>query len=1207
MKTIIQTNTSLNKFIKLFRGFKKGNSNFKLALLGCVSLFQPAYTNAQSCQVTITKSPNTAVCAGVQSTLSVNSSFLNLGSGVDGQLTINSAYFTDAVRSAVVGTNAAGTKKIRLSSVSGFATGNEVLVITMVDGNTSGNLVGQYEFMKVNSVSGDTLIFDQNHANTYNASATLKHQIIKVPQFTNVVVNSGGNVTCNSWNGSTGGVVCFRASGNLTINSGGMISSTGKGYRGISHAAIYRNYNGAQGEGIYGQGFTGAASNGSNGSWNNANGNGGGGGTGTQDAGGGAGGSYGTAGSSAGASGSHNGGTAGITVGNNAMTGLFMGGAGGEGGADEDGALPGYGGNGGGIIYFVANSVSLNGSITSNGNNGGDGSNTGGGWGCGMAGGGGGAGGSIHFGTNGFSGTGSNITATGANGGTNNGCGAVGANGGNGRIRIDMTNTPPVTNPVCYQGSVPSLAAVTYSWSNGSTTSSIVVSPSITTSYSVIITSTTGCTGSSAISVVTINPLPVLTISGSNTICSGQLLTITANGANTYTWSNSVVNAVAFTPSATNVYTVSGTNTLTGCTNTSTFSNVVHITPTINVSGGTICSGNSFVFNPNGANSYSYSSGSSTVSPTSTSVYTITGYSSQGCASSASIKTVVVNATPTITVNSATICSGNNVNLSANGASTYTWSNNSNNANISVSPATTSIYTVSGTSNGCISSKNTTVVVNISPTINISNATICEGDSYTLNPIGASTYTYSGGQVVNPSATTIYTITGTSTQGCVSLNPASVTINVNSSPVINVTGGTICEGQSFTLNPTGANTYTYSNGPIVTPSLTTTYTISGTSSQGCISLNPVIATVVVNVNPTITATGGTICEGQSFTISATGANTYTYSNGPIVSPTITTSYSITGTSLQGCDSPIPAIITINVNSAPVISASNGTVCEGQSFTLSATGANTYTFSSGPIVTPLTTSSYTINGTSAQGCDNLFPAIATFTVNNNPLVSATGGTICEGQTFTINASGAFSYTYSNGQFVTPNTTTSYTISGASQEGCIGNDTVVTINVNALPIVSINASLDTVCVNQSTIALTGLPYGGVYSGLNVTDSTFTPSSSGLFHAYYNYTDSNTGCSNSDSVSIFVDNCTNVTNIKKNTGIRIYPNPGNGLFHIEFNNNHKKQILVNDLTGRLILTELTTDSIYDCNLNEMSKGVYFITIKMNNEINSFKVIKN
>jgi hypothetical protein len=1207
MKTITPQTKLPNRFNKFIKALQIGKGAFTISLLGCMSFFQSNKIYSQSCQVNIAQTPNAAVCAGVQSTLSVSSSFLNLGTGADGQQSINSSYFTDAIRSAVVGTNNGSTKKVRVASTVGFAPGNEVLVITMVDGNTSGNLVGQYEFRNISTISGDTLIFTQNHSNSYNASSTLKHQVIKVPQFTNLIINNGGLVTCNTWNGATGGVVCFRATGNVNINNGGAISASGKGYRGLSHAALYRNYNGAQGEGIYGQGYTGGASNGSNGTWNNANGNGGGGGTGTQDAAGGAGGAYGVAGSSASNYGGHNAGIGGSVVGNNTMTGLFMGGAGGEGGADEDGGAPGGGGNGGGIVYFVANSVSLIGTLSSNGSNGGDGTNNGGGWGCGMAGGGGGAGGSVYFGTNGFSGTGSNITSIGGNGGATNGCGSNGANGGNGRIRIDMTNTAPVSNPVCYQGSVPSMAAVTYSWSNGATTSSIIVSPSVTTTYSVIITSTTGCTGSSAAAIVTINPLPSLSILGSNTICSGQMLTLTASGANTYTWSNSVINAVAFAPSSSNVYTVTGTNTLTGCANTNTFSNSVYTTPTITAIGGTICSGNSFVFNPIGANTYSYSSGSSTVSPLNTTSYTITGYSNQGCASSAVVKTVSVNATPTISVNSATICSGNNANLTASGAISYTWSNNANAANISVSPNSTSVYTVNGSSNGCNSTKTSTVVVNITPTINISNSTICEGDSYTLNPTGANTYTYSNGQVVNPIVNTTYTISGTSNQGCVSAN-ALVTINVNASPVIALNGGTICEGQSFTLTPSGANTYTYSNGPILTPSVTSSYTVLGTSSQGCISLNPAVATIIVNANPTITALGSTICEGQSFTLSASGANTYTYSGGQVVSPTITTTYSITGTSLQGCDSQLPTLVTINVNSAPVIAVSNGAICEGQSFTLSPTGANTFTYSSGPVVTPSITSTYTINGTSSQGCDNLIPAIATITVNSNPTITANGGTICNGQSFTIQANGAFTYTYSGGQTVNPNTTSTYTVSGNSQEGCAGNDVVVTVSVNPLPNVSISSSLDTVCINQSTIALNGLPFNGVYSGNNVSDSTFTPSNSGVYYPTYTYTDVVTGCSNSDSTMIFVDNCTKLNSmITKQNAIKLYPNPTIGKLTIEFDNTLQKSISLIDITGRVILNETTNISKFNYNLSDMAKGVYFVSIKMNNEIQTFKVIKN
>lgn len=121
-------------------------------------------------------------------------------------------------------------------------------------------------------------------------------------------------------------------------------------------------------------------------------------------------------------------------------------------------------------------------------------------------------------------------------------------------------------------------------------------------------------------------------ISSSSIICNGQTTTLTASGASSYTWQPmSVVNSINIvTPISTSLYTVVATNTA-GCTSTKTISILVNPTPTITVNSGTICLGNTFSILPSGASSYTYSSGSSLVSPTLTTTYSVTGTSTSGC------------------------------------------------------------------------------------------------------------------------------------------------------------------------------------------------------------------------------------------------------------------------------------------------------------------------------------------------------------------------------------------------------------------------------------------------------------------------------------------------------------------------------------------------------------------------------------------------
>jgi hypothetical protein len=185
-----------------------------------------------------------------------------------------------------------------------------------------------------------------------------------------------------------------------------------------------------------------------------------------------------------------------------------------------------------------------------------------------------------------------------------------------------------------------------------------------------------------------------------------------------------------------------------------------------------------------------------------------------------------------------------------------------------------------------------------------STPSICSGQSLTLTASGVANYIWSSGAntastVVNPTTSIIYTVTTTYTTGCSDSKTISVLVD---NPTITVNSGAICNGQSFTVIPTGANTYTIQGGTFVkTPSVTSTYTVVGTSTAGCVSQTAAISTITVNQNPTITVNNSTICVGETTTLSASGANTYTWStnaNTPsiLVSPSVTANYSVSGSS-----------------------------------------------------------------------------------------------------------------------------------------------------------------------------------------------------------------------------------------------------------------------------------------------------------------------
>ena len=357
-------------------------------------------------------------------------------------------------------------------------------------------------------------------------------------------------------------------------------------------------------------------------------------------------------------------------------------------------------------------------------------------------------------------------------------------------------------------------------------------------------------------------------------------------------------------------------------------------------------------------------------------------------------QTIAVVGNPTVTVanNSQTVCAGASVTFTASGATSYAWSGGGTAAVNTYTPASSTVYTVTGTTSGCSSTRTASVITNPSPTVNVTGInSICVGNSSILTASGATTYSWSTSATtttisVSPTVTTTYTVTGTSA-GC---SGSTVrTVSVNPLPTINVStsSSAICIGQNASLNASGASTYTWMPGSLVgaavvaTPTANTIYTVTGTSAAGC--NNTTTRTVTVNPLPTVnaTVTNSVICAGQSTTLSATGATTYTWNPGGItgsaiaVSPASTITYTVIGTNANGCNN--SAVRAVTVNPLPIVNAASASslICTGQTTTLTASGATTYTWNPGGstatsiAVSPTVTSTYSVTGAAANGCRN----------------------------------------------------------------------------------------------------------------------------------------------------------------------------------------------------------------------------------------------
>lgn len=725
-------------------------------------------------------------------------------------------------------------------------------------------------------------------------------------------------------------------------------------------------------------------------------------------------------------------------------------------------------------------------------------------------------------------------------------------------IVIPVTvNSNPVVNAVASPSAIcagssstlTASGALSYTWSTGSTSSSLVVSPASTQTYSVTGANAFGCSSTATVTV-TVNPLPLIAVNPpAATVCPGRTVSLQASGAGSYTWFPGNItgaNAVV-SPTSTTVYTVIGSSGSCSGQNTVQVTLAPGLTITAAYSPTAICAGScATLVAAGGATSYAVAGLSPIACPTVSTNYSVVGTSINGCLSNTVTGTLFVNNGPTLTVAAApaTICPGGSAVLNASGASTYTWFNGSNSSTTSVSPAVTTVYTVTGaTAFGCTRTATVLVTVNPTPNIVISPATpsLCAGASVLLSASGASSYTWApGGSTgtslnVSPLVNTVYTVSG-SNGSCTGQNTVLVTVSPN--PTINVTSssGTVCAGTCVTLTPGGASTYTFSGGSaVVCPTVTTTYSVTGRNTAGCLGNTAVVTITAINT-PTLnlSASASTICSSGSTNLFASGANTYTWQPGNltganiVVTPSASTVYTATGTNLSGCTSSSTINIVV-IPSITLTAASTPTsICAGGSAALTAGGASSYLWNPGNFsgtnifVTPTVTTTYTLTGTVGICTAS---TVVTVVVNPNPSLTivATPTAVCSGNSATLTASGGSTYLWDNGstsssRVVSPLTTTTYSLNGSSAAGCAGTTTFVTVAVNNNPVITANATPSVLCSGGSSTLTAGGALNYTWQPVNLNGYSITVSP--LANTIYTVTGSNAaGCSGSQTVQVNV----------------------------------------------------------------------------------------
>lgn len=407
------------------------------------------------------------------------------------------------------------------------------------------------------------------------------------------------------------------------------------------------------------------------------------------------------------------------------------------------------------------------------------------------------------------------------------------------------------------------------------------------------------------------------------------------------------------------------------------------------------------------------------------------------------------------------------------------------------------------------------------------STSVCSGTSenYSVTPETGISYTWSG----LPTGASFTTTNGTTASSAMTINwgtaaPGTYNLNVTPSNVCGTNGSpqtlsitvlpapipltisgptSFCTGETITLtssytsgNSWSPNGETSSSISVTTPG---TYTVSAITSCGTLTASH---TVTLNTPPpaSITPDGPTsFCPGGSVTLTSGSSSGNSWSTGvttPSITVTTAGTYVLTVTDICGPSSVSQQVMILS-SPNPQISG-NASFCTGQSTTLTASGGDTYLWSTGETtasITITTPGNYTVTAFNACGQNASTP----FTITENPLPNPqiSGNlSFCSGQPTTLTASGGVTYLWSNGQ-----TTTSISVSTPGSYSVTAFNTCgqavsapVTVSENPLPTPQINGNNSFCAGQQTTLTASG---GTTYLWSNgQTSSSITATTPGSY---------------------------------------------------------------------------------------------------------------
>jgi|GEM_PF-2528964 len=614
---------------------------------------------------------------------------------------------------------------------------------------------------------------------------------------------------------------------------------------------------------------------------------------------------------------------------------------------------------------------------------------------------------------------------------------------------------------------------VLYQWSPAASLSdpasaSPVASPQFTTTYTLQVQNSFGCSGTDSTTIVVL-PLPQAIAGSDTSICFGSEAILKASGGQSYLWSPAsevdcdTCRISKAYPTTTQVFTLAVTDKY-GCKDEDqmTVSILSLPVPNANASQPDICYGDSVLLGASGGIIYHWEPAGlldhpamsmSTAWPDTTTWFTVFVNDQYSCQGIDSVLVRVHGLPNAITINDDSVCVGSSIQLEASGGSFYHWSpgdflNDSTIANPIATPVASTTFTVMISDvMGCSTSDEISIHVLPLPQVSATTASVaCFGDSLQLSAAGAKEYQWtpianlSCSTCPNPrwqvAKSTTFTVWGEDAFGCRNFDTSHISVR----PLPLVVAGPdtiICPDQRVRLSASGAKDFLWSpalyldnpaiSGPVSTPVDPIQYTVTGTDSFGCRNRD----SVNIQFFPGSNVTAGPdlfICEGDSVELQGSGADFYDWSPAqwlddstkarPLARPASSTLFTVRGSSSNGCQSTDEMFVTVYSRPTLTLSADSLFICPGDSASLEVSGADTYHWYPGSFVSDSTAAMvklfpeysqyFTLDGFSNEGCLKRKTIYVNVAPVIDPAVRPKEVSVCLGDTLQFYATPGYAY-------------------------------------------------------------------------------------------------------------------------------------------------------------------------------------------------------